>query len=99
MSKLKVGHLVRLRKEAVESFYGREERIDDYLIGGTGGELKSEDFVDFVNSHAFDTGAAIGLIVGEGAREGIFKVTYSNITGGESYSFYEEKDLIRVKRI
>lgn len=95
--KIKVNDFVILKKQAVEEFYGRPERIEDFSSFGDLDHLTSEELIQFIDMYlGFENGKACGIVVN--INKDTAKVLYQNtIRDGLDFSFYDLKDLKEVK--
>jgi hypothetical protein len=96
MTKFKDRDFVRLSKKAIKDYYGTNNNVDGYKIGG---EFKSEHFVDFVEHQlSFENGKNCGMITGFGVDKTTYKVSYFGlITGRWAHGYYDEQDLVLVR--
>jgi len=93
--KMENGQKVRLSKKAVKQFYGRNENLDGFFVGG---ELSTEHFLQFVDHYlGFDNGKNTGVVIGRGSEPNTIRVRFQSPTGNEEDSYYAIEDLIKVK--
>lgn len=88
---------VKLRKSARKAFYNRPERIEDFAVGGNVENLRSDQFLDFVEMYlGFESGENLGRVM-EIIDEESVKVLYVRpISHATDYMFYDPKDLVKV---
>lgn len=94
---MKKGNMVILSKKAIKRFYGKPERIEDFVPYNDLNHLTSERVIEFMDLYlGFENGKEVG-IVDSVDRETVKVIYYCPISDKVDHSYYRILDLDKVK--